>query len=258
MDKHLQYMGYSSPAMTKAERGMGMAVDPLSPVRGTEGHDAPTKTLQQIRYERYQRRLKILLPFLLILIFLVYGFTTNFIPSPSMEPTIKVGDHVLIMRSWLAYPFGRMPQRGDIITFVIPASQLGEEGAEEETPGRRKISPLFSEPRKGEDLLIKRVVGLPGETIQIVGRDLYINGKKTPVDFPVGADPWFDYPYAVDKPLKLGPDELFVLGDNPHNSEDSRFWGPLKREEVLGKFICVLFHEGERGPNQRIARQESR
>jgi len=202
--------------------------------------------------------LKILLPFLLVLIFLVYGFTTNFIPSPSMEPTIKVGDHVLVMRSWLAYPFGRMPQRGDIITFVIPVTQLGEEDAATESAGRRKISPLFAEPRRGEDLLIKRVVGLPGETIQIVGRDLYINGKKTPVDFPVEAEPWFGYPYAVDKPLKLGPDELFVLGDNPANSEDSRFWGPLKRKEVLGKFICVLFHEGESGPNQRAARQASR
>lgn len=257
MDKHLQYKGYSSPAMSKAERGIGMAVDPLSPDRGTEGQEARAKTQQRTQWERYQRRLWMIFPFLLVLIFLVYGFTTHFIPSPSMEPTIKVGDHILVMRSWLAYPFGRMPARGDIITFVIPLSRLGEGESEEEARGRVKVSPLFSEPRKGEDLLIKRVAGLPGETIQIVGRDLFINGKKTPVDFPVEADPSFGYPYAVDKPLTLGPDELFVLGDNPDNSEDSRFWGPLKREEVLGKFIGVLFHEGAGGPNRRAAREAS-
>jgi len=200
------------------------------------------------------RRLKIMLPLLLVLVFLVYAFTTNFIPSDSMLPTLRPGDHILTMRSWLAYPMGRMPARGDIIVFRGP--DLPEEGyppgADEEQPtGPRKFGVFRNE--SGE-ILIKRVVGLPGETVQVVGTEVFINGFRMERHYKVipPTPDLGDYPFAVQEPLKLGPDELFVLGDNLANSDDGRFWGPLKRSQVIGKFVGVLFHESN-GPNMRRA-----
>jgi len=228
-----------------------------------ESSQAQKEREKQEQQARRTRRLKILLPFLLVLVFLVYAFTTNYIPSESMMPTLKPGDHVLTMRTWLAYPFGRMPARGDIIVFVLPKEQDpeqssgrgGEEGAEDTGGGRSPIG-IFRRP-KG-DILIKRVVGLPGETVQVKGTDIYINDRKLPDDFrPQEANASQDEVgyYGVAEPLKLGPDELFVLGDNPDNSDDGRFWGPLKRSNVLGKFICVLWHEGQGGPNRQRAEE---
>src|SRR5213596_3627024 len=92
---------------------------------------------------RYQRQLKILFAILLVVIFLVYGFTTHLIPSLSMEPTLKPGDHILTMRSWLAYPGGRLPARGDIIVFqwdpkknpILGDGEPGPAGASESEQG---------------------------------------------------------------------------------------------------------------------------
>lgn len=222
------------------------------------------ETRKREKERRRLLRLKIMFPFLLVLVFLVYGFTTNYIPSESMLPTLKPGDHTLTMRAWLAYFGGRMPARGDIIVFRLPKEQREENdpGAEKETDGadssggRRSIGVFKTPP--GE-ILIKRVVGLPGETVQVQGSAVFINGKKIPKDYlteSVDPDLLGNFNFAEDQPLKLGPDELFVLGDNPNNSEDGRFWGPLKRSNILGKFVGVLFHEGTNGPNQKKAREE--
>lgn len=199
------------------------------------------------------RRLKILFPFLLVLVLLVYAFTTNFIPSESMLPGLKPGDHTLTMRSWIAYPGGRMPARGDIVVFNLPPEQakIADPEYKDEEPGRRTIGVFRTPP--GE-ILIKRVVGLPGDTIEIREGVVYLNGKKFQPDYPIiAADPDFDqtYIFGVVTPVKVGPDEVFLLGDNGRNSDDARFWGPLKQKNILGKFICVLFHEGENGPNEK-------
>ena len=215
---------------------------------------------------RRLRRLKIMFPFLLVLVFLVYAFTTNYIPSESMEPNIRPGDHILTMRTWLAYPGGRMPARGDIVVFNLPKEQdpqAGEEGAqggpEASDQGNKGLYRYGFFKMPPGDILIKRVIGLPGETVQLRGNTVYINGKKlvenyktVPVDFADG-----DYfPFAVEKPIKVPPGELFLLGDNRNNSEDGRFWGTLKREHVLGKFVRVLWNEGANGPNEKRAKQE--
>src|SRR5437588_9791049 len=81
-------------------------------------HDARLREFK----ERRRRQLIRLVPLLACLVFLVYGFNTNFIPSESMEPNLKPGDHILTMREWLAYPFGQMPARGDVILFRAPQS----------------------------------------------------------------------------------------------------------------------------------------
>lgn len=201
-----------------------------------------------------QRRLKRGFPFLLLLVFLVYAYTTNYIPSESMEPTLKPGDHIATMRAWLAYPGGRMPARGDIIVFQTPPVP-GEKDADANPEGRKKLL-LFRDEAK--DVLIKRVAGLPGETVQVYGNQLYINGKIYPWPYPIKRDSGGNGWYAVWHPAKLGPDELLVLGDNRANSEDSRFWGPLKRKYVVGRFACVLWNEGNDGPNAKRAKEDAK
>src|SRR2546430_1546372 len=130
-------------------------------------HDARVREVK----ERRRRQLIRLIPPLACLVFLVYAFSTNFIPSASMEPTLRPGDHILTMREWLAYPFGHMPARGDIILFRAPdslAAQDGDEsddgaaGAADETGSANPLAKLQG---LGVDVLIKRVIGLPGDTV---------------------------------------------------------------------------------------------
>ncbi len=191
--------------------------------------------------QRRLLRLRILLPFLFLLAFLAWGFTTNYIPSHSMEPTLRPGDHILVMREWLAYPRGRIPARGDIVTFLPPDEALAQEGPSQEPQSLRP------------EVWIKRVIGLPGEVIWIVGGRVFINGSPVPKSFYQGRPNLYQerYPYASDMPLTLGNDELFVIGDNPEDSDDSRTWGPLKRDRIVGKFVAVLFNESRFGLNSR-------
>jgi signal peptidase I len=190
-------------------------------------------------------RLKIIFPFLAVLAFLAWAFTTNYIPSDSMQPTLKPGDHILVMRSWLAYPRGQVPDRGDIVTFLPPDEALA---LLQDGPPEPKGLGL-----KRPEVWIKRVVGLPGETILIRGGRIFVNGSPLPETFYPGMlSPWEErrYNYATWRPLKLRQDELFVMGDNASDSDDSRFWGPLKRKYLLGRFVRVLFREGPAGPNE--------
>lgn len=215
----------------------------------------PPVDAKKLRDQKRIDRYKFLLPVLIFIAFLAWGFTTNYIPSESMLPTLKPGDHIVTIRSWLAYPGGRIPSRGDIVVFALPSNlpsfdEIGPLNEKirisEESQNQLEIPPGSLRRVKG-DILIKRVAGLPGETIQIKGRDIYINGKKLEQHYfgVVGKpDPFAYYSFAVDEPLTLKEDEIFVLGDNISNSEDGRFWGPLKRRNVVGKFMGVLWNDG--------------
>jgi signal peptidase I len=201
--------------------------------------------------ERRLRRYRILLPILLALAFAAWAFTTNYIPSRSMEPTLRPGDHILTMRSWLAYPGGRPPARGDIVVFLVP---LPDDGRPPSTEPEQRLAAGSLRHVKG-DILIKRVAALPGETIQIQESRIWINGREIPRTAigPVASEGYAGpTPYAYDRPVKLANDEVFVLGDNPAVSDDSRFWGPLNRDRILGRYVCVLFHEGAKGPNRKF------
>ncbi len=209
---------------------------------------------QQRRAEANRRRLRryrILFPFLLLIVFVVWAFTTNYIPSASMEPTLRAGDHIVTMRSWLAYPGGRNPKRGDIIVFVVPLPE--DKGTPQSEPDQ-KVAAGSLRHVKG-DILVKRVAGLPGETIQVGEQRVWINGKEFPRSAigPVkrnsfaGAGVWAGF-----QPLKLKDSEVFVLGDNPEVSDDSRYWGPLNKDRIIGRCVGVLFHESAEGPNRKF------
>lgn len=125
------------------------------------------------------------------------------IPSGSMENTIMTGDRVFGFR--LAYLFSE-PRRGDIVIFKYP---------EDESVN-----------------YIKRIIGLPGETVTIKNGLIYIDGSETPLDEP----------YLAETPLPIGdgvyevPDGCyFMMGDNRNHSSDSRRWGYVRRDQILAK-----------------------
>ena len=113
-------------------------------------------------------------------------------------------------------------------------------------PGRFDVIVFYPHGRERSDYYIKRVIGLPGETVQIKGEDIYINDEKIEENF--GKDPIVD-PGIAEKPIKLGDDEFFVLGDNRTVSEDSRYEevGPVKRENIEGRAILRIYPLSEFG-----------
>lgn len=123
----------------------------------------------------------------------------------SMRPTLQDGEYILVSK--LAYKLGQ-PQRGDIVVFIFP------------------VNP--------EEDLIKRVIGLPGDTIAVQGGVLSINGA--PVD-----EPYINAPPAYEGTWQVSPDELFVLGDNRNDSRDSHQWGLLPIKNVIGRAVLIYW-----------------
>jgi signal peptidase I len=238
-------------------------------VQIVDARDQEALARRQAANQRRQRRYKFMFPFLLIMVFIAWAFTSNYIPSESMLPTLKPGDHVVTMRKWLAYPMSGLPARGDVIVFRAPKQEEEENQdtppdpnsastAEASTTKNRFLSALG---QRGEDLLIKRVVALPGETVQIRNKTIYINDRPLKEDYatiPEDDEAVYDYRYAVDEPLKVEAGHVFVLGDNRNNSDDGRFWGTLPVRDIVGKYLFVLFHERKNGLNSKLAAEEQK
>ena len=162
---------------------------------------------------------------LFIRTFVVQAFK---IPSSSMEPTLQVGDHLLVNKFiyGIKFPFVgtkyfqfKKPQRGDIIVFIYPKDRSKD--------------------------FIKRVIGTEGEKVQITRNKIYINNQLI-------EDPWGRYderasstkylqPMEIFGPVTVPVNSVFVLGDNRDNSQDSRFWGFVNVNEVKGKALIIYF-----------------
>jgi signal peptidase I len=172
-----------------------------------------------------------------ILAFFVRTFVVQAfkIPSGSMEPNLLIGDHLLVNK------FVAAPTLTGVEDRLLPIESI-----------HRGDVIVFKHPRMPERDLIKRTIGLPGETIELRDRRVYVNGKA------------LDEPYAhflFKEPGDVGPADVrrnfgpvtvpagqyFMMGDNRDNSEDSRYWGFLPREYVKGKalFLYVSFGQGE-------------
>ncbi len=130
------------------------------------------------------------------------------VPSSSMETTVMAGDRIFINR--LSYVFEE-PQRGDIVTFIYPDD--------------------------GETLYLKRVMGLPGETIQGKGGVIYIDGKPLEKDFTQ------EISYDDFGPYTVPEDCFFMMGDNRNDSWDSRYWKHtfVEKEDIVGKAVVSYF-----------------
>jgi signal peptidase I len=134
--------------------------------------------------------------------------------GPSMQPTFKGDGSELIVVNRLAY-WRSAPQRGDIVVLRMPASSSNED-------------------------LIKRVIGLPGEKIQIVHGHVWVNGASLSEPYAVGLS-------SSDQAWELGPDQVFVLGDNRAFSRDSHSFGPIHLGELVGKAWLMYWPPAEWG-----------
>lgn len=155
-----------------------------------------------------------------------------YIPSGSMIPTLQIGDRVIVEK--LSYRFGD-PQRGDVVVFHRPGVERPSGPVQAVKEFMQGLGLL--QPDANIDL-IKRIVGLPGETIRLQGGVLFVNGR------PVGE------PYAVADTREFGPvtvpdGEYLMLGDNRPNSDDSRFsLGTVPRDHLVGKAFVIVWPPG--------------
>ena len=146
------------------------------------------------------------------------------IPSGSMIPTLLVGDHILVNK----FVYGIKNPWSGSVWFA-----LGE-------PGRHDVI-VFRYPENPSQDFIKRVVGLPGDTVRIVDKQVYVNGDLLAEPFTVTLDQEV-LPSVRDNfgPMIVPPDSVFVLGDNRDNSHDSRFWGSVPLRDIKGR--AFLFY----------------
>jgi len=159
---------------------------------------------------------------LLVQAFLVKPYR---IPSASMEDTLMVGDRVLVDR--ISWRFGE-PQRGDIVVFRPP----------------------FDGP-----VLIKRIVGMPGDTISLADGHVYINGQRLNEPYvrrlngrPVPTEPFANgLPWSLARPYKVPAGSYFMMGDNRIDSGDSREFGPVPRDQLIGRAFARYWPPGRIG-----------
>jgi len=161
----------------------------------------------------------------LVALVLAFGVRTYvaqmfYIPSGSMLPTLQVGDRIVVDK--LSYDFHGI-HRGDIVVFRRPPLEHAD----------------YSD-------LVKRVIGLPGDTVSSVNGRVYIDGEPL-------AEPWLPTPepvtspspvaegFSLNHPYTVPPDEYFVMGDNRTNSEDSRYFGPIPANLIVGRMAFVAW-----------------
>ncbi|MBP1761847.1 MAG: thylakoidal processing peptidase [Firmicutes bacterium] len=151
----------------------------------------------------------VIIAFILAMILRTFVIEGRIIPSESMVPTLQVGDRVMVNK--FIYYF-KKPQRGDIIVFHPP------------------------EILNSKDDYIKRVIGLPGETVEMKNNKVYIDGK--PLAEPYLNEP-VNYTYG---PVVVPEDSLLVLGDNRNNSFDSHMWNAwLSKDKIKGKAFVIYW-----------------
>ncbi len=153
------------------------------------------------------------------------------IPSASMEPTLSIGQRILVDRIGLR--FGS-PKIGDIMVFHPPADFSSCSGP----PPGHSVSVAGEAcdavgTTESSQTFVKRVVGLPGDRLAIVGGHVIRNGRREPDAYVMscGADnAACDFPRTIVVP----PGDYYMMGDNRPDSEDSRFWGPVPRRWLIG------------------------
>lgn len=173
------------------------------------------------------------LPFLLaaalVITLVVKGLLAQafFIPSASMEPQLREGDRVVVSR--LSYRV-HDPRRGDIVVFPSPEVEPEKEGLVERVFHDVLESVALRDP--GDRELIKRVIGLPGETIEARDGQIFIDGRRL-------VEPYLRPEVRTNDfgPTEIPEDSVFVMGDNRPNSRDSRFIGAIEVDTIVGRAI---------------------
>ena len=185
---------------------------------------------------------KSLLIALLLALFVRTFFVQAYkIPSGSMLETLKIGDHILVEKFLFGthIPFTdivvlpiKQPKRGDVVVFRYP------------------LDPSLD--------FIKRIIALPGDTIQGVNKDIYVNGKRLKEPYIQHIDnfilPGYISPRDNFGPLQVPKGSYFAMGDNRDNSKDSRFWGFVPKTNIKGKAMVIYFSWDSTAHSVRLSR----
>ena len=164
------------------------------------------------------------------------------IPTGSMENNLLIGDHLLVNK----FVFG--PEPLPVLQSTLPVRDI-----------RRGDVVVFKYPEEPERDFIKRVIGLPGETLELRNKKVYVNGQQ--LDEPYvhfletshGASEVTSFDVRERYgPVQVPDDQYFVMGDNRDNSQDSRYWGFLPREYIKGEALMVYWsYEADREDYQQ-------
>jgi signal peptidase I len=160
--------------------------------------------------------------------FLVKAFE---IPSISMEPTLKVGDRILVERiSYHLHP----PRRGEVIVFRFDPQDAANwtQGGNPLSRSLDLMAEVLGITHQDSVPFIKRVIGLEGEHVEVKGGEVYINGKKLEEDYRVIAG-------GVEGSWDVPPGHVMVMGDNRPNSNDSRRWGFVPYQSIIGRAVFI-------------------
>lgn len=151
-----------------------------------------------------------------VMTFLLQSFV---IPTGSMEDNILVGDHILVDKVAYANSLGTLD------SIMLPILEI-----------KRGMIVTFKSPAELEKEYVKRVIGLPGERIKIVNKKVYINNKPLDEPYTFFKDPNIQTSYRDNLPeFKVPENYYFCMGDNRDNSYDSRFWGAVPADFIIGK-----------------------
>ncbi len=177
-------------------------------LRSQQFPDLPPERPKEIGYRRFAKDILEVAIISLVLFFSINAISARIrVESVSMQPTLFAGNFVVVNK--LAYRFGE-PSRGDIIVFEYPPDPM-------------------------QDPYIKRVIGLPGEQVQIRDGKVIIDGIAIQEPYLVGDTQQEGEAWSIPE------DSLFVMGDNRGNSSDSRSWGFVPLENVIGKAVVVYW-----------------
>jgi signal peptidase I len=165
------------------------------------------------------------------------------IPSGSMEPTLKIGQRVLVDR--LSHRLGGQPHVGDVVVFRPPPNAgAGVCGNSQSGDGTQRPC-ATARPGTDSQTYIKRVVAVGGDTIAIRGGHAIRNGHlaREPFTLPCAEGNGCDFP----QPIRIPQGYVFLMGDNRGASDDSRYWGPIPVSHVIGKAFATYWPPSQLG-----------
>jgi signal peptidase I len=176
-------------------------------------------------------------------IFVIFARTFVFqqskIPTGSMIPTLLVGDYIMVNKFAFA-PLSSIPLLASAEHLLLPVRDL-----------KRGDIIVFKYPEEPSRDFIKRVIGLPGETLELRDKKVSINGQALDEPYvhflePPGTSSEFREVTSYDVrerygPVTIPPNQYFVMGDNRDNSQDSRYWGFLPRDYIKGKALVIYW-----------------
>lgn len=172
----------------------------------------------------------IVVAFILALAIKAVAFAPFYIPSGSMQPTLAIGDRILVNK--LSYRF-HDPGRGDVVVF-----KQGDEGDQSFLQRMwNVVSEGLGRPPPNSRDLVKRVIGLPGDTVEVKADGVYVNSTKL-------NEPWLQSGISEGRTIDariVPPGSYFVMGDNRANSQDSRYFGPVPKDEIVGRAIFKVW-----------------